>query len=1005
MKSPALRSRGQNEWTRKILQTLNLREEEGERTLLMFGFYTATSVGLLWMEQTTTALFLQPPEDGGFGAAWLPIIYIVSAMLGSGLGFLYSWLQNNWALQRVLMCIVLLMALPLIIFRVSLDLQYFDGILAFVTVFILRLWMDAEDILNDLNSQVAANQLFNIREIKRAYPIISSGLLLGDVISGFSLPIFLKVVGLENMLVAAALMIMVGGGMLFYLTRRYKQAFPDTPVKDLEEFESDFTSRKLTASLKRYVIPLFVFFIMGEVLYLLVEVQYLGELELKFQGEDIAGFLGLFAGCLGLFELVTQWFVSSRAVERLGVFVAAMFLPVSLSILGLVTIILDRPFSFISVDSAEILFFSAIALRFLDELLRYTLIAGIEPFLFQPIPPEIRSSIQTWVQGIAEPLTTGVTGAALLGISALIQYFMADGSTSETLRQRQGVVFVFAIILFSIIWASSALLLRKSYVSLLVQGAEQGRLGFGNSDLNTFKRAVVQALEERKTESDRRSCIQLLDRIDPLNLSEVLAPMLAQFTPNLQRQSLESMLRSPQPEYRQEVQNLIEQKPPLEVLALGLKYLWLCEPNLEAKTLKPYLNERVDPLVRGTAANLIIQRGSTIEQREATYVLEDMLNSHQERERVVGVESLPDASHSTLVHTYIPELLQDESAKVRCSLLGLIAEKRLDDYYGSLIKGLSFSSTREAAKTALVLLGNDAAPLLITISDDARQSEFTRQQVWSVMAEIATPELIHALIQRLMSSWGIDRRNLLRIIAKMPPEQGIDEVLKQLGRRGIETLIDQELIFLAQMYVAAEDFTNSGLESEEVKLLQAALEGAKQDVFERCFLLMKLLYPLTAIQAVILNLNSDSQSSIAFGLEILDNTLDLPQKRLLLELFDTGAKTKLSELGCIMQVLPYDPMAPGDRLRHLINLRHFLSPWFLACCFHLAKAQHWSLGQDAVLMCLRHPNSFVREAVLAYLKEASPRTCLELLPTLKNDPNPIVSAQVKQLRLELGALG
>lgn len=1005
MKSQALRPRAKNDWTHKLLQSLNLRPEEGERTLLMFGFYTATSVGLLWMEQTTTALFLQPPEDGGFGATWLPMIYIVSAMLGSGLGFLYSWLQNHWALPRVLMAIVLLMALPLLIFRAGVDVQYFDGVLAFVTVFILRLWMDAEDILNDLNSQVAANQLFNIREIKRAYPIISSGLLLGDVISGFSLPLFLKFLGLENMLIAAAVMILVGGGMLFYLTQRYKQAFPDTPVKDLDEFESDFTSRKLTKSLKRYIIPLFLFFIMGEVLYLLVEVQYLGELEIKFQGDDIARFLGLFAGILGLLELLTQWFVSSRAVERLGVFVAAMFLPVSLSVLGLLTILLDKRLFFAAFDSAQILFFSAIVLRFFDELLRYTLIAGIEPFLFQPLPSEIRGSIQTWVQGIAEPFTTGVTGAGLLGAIAVIRLVFGDEASEETLRQIQGSIFVGAIVFFSIIWAASAWFLRSSYVSLLVQGAEQGRLGFNNVDLNAFKRAVVQALEERKTEGDRRSCIQLLERIDPLNLSEVLAPMLHQFTPTLQRQSLEAMLRSPKPEYREQVQQLIEQKPPLEVLALALRYLWLCEPNLDAKTLKPYLNERVDPLVRGTAANLIIQRGSTMEQREATYTLEEMLNSHKERERVIGVQSLPDSIHSTLVHTYIPELLHDDSPKVRCALLGLIADKRLSEYYTSLVKGLYFSSTREAAKNALISLGNDAAELLVSVSEDPRQSAFTRQQIWTVMAEIGSTELVAALISRLTSSWGIDRRNLLRILVKMPVDQGIEAVLEKLGRTGVEALIDQELLLLGQIYGAARDFQGSAIEGEEVNLLKAALEGAKEDIFERCFLLMKLLYSLSAVQAAILNLNSESQSSIALGLEILDNTLDLPQKRLFLDLFDTGIKTDLLKLKVIEEVLPYERRQEGDRLRHLIQLRHFLSPWFLACCFHLARAQHWSLGQEAVLVCLKHPNSFVREAVLAYLKEASPRICLEILPAMKNDPNPIVYAQVEQFRRELSALG
>jgi hypothetical protein len=273
------------------------------------------------------------------------------------------------------------------------------------------------------------------------------------------------------------------------------------------------------------------------------------------------------------------------------------------------------------------------------------------------------------------------------------------------------------------------------------------------------------------------------------------------------------------------------------------------------------------------------------------------------------------------------------------------------------------------------------------------------------MAEIGTPELVDALIQRLMGSWGFDRRNLLRILTKMPAELGIEAVLEQLGRSGVENLIAQELLFLAQMYSTARDFEQAELESQESHLLQAAIEGAKQDVFERCFLLMKLLYSDNSIQAAILNLNSQSASSMAMGLEILDNTLDIPQKRIFLDVFENGIKAGVLSLSILEEILPYEPMHPGDRLRHLLQLRHFLSPWFLACCFHLAKAQHWSLAQDAVLICLRHPNSFVREAVLSYLKEASPRICLELLPTLQNDPNPIVSAQVEQLRLELGALG
>lgn len=991
-----IRSRPRNDWRSKILKLVNLRPEEGERTFLMFVFYTITSIGMVWLEQAVVALFLER-----CGSENLPFIYIASAVMSSGLGFLYSWLQKNLPLRQVFIVIVLLMSLPLILFRIAINIE----IIAVATIFVLRLWLDAQDILNDLNTQVAANQIFNIREIKRTYPIISSGLLMGDVIAGFSLSLILiPLIGVKNILWVAGGMIVLGGSILFYLTKKYKQAFPDSPVREIEDLQSSYASKKTDRSLRKYIIPLFMFFIMGEVLYLLVEFQYLGELDTQYSGDAMAKFLGLYSGILGLVELGTQWFVSSRAVERLGVFVAAMFLPISLSVLGVITLILNQFLGFNAMISAtQIIFGGSIILRFFDELLRYTLIAGIEPFLFQPLPSEVRSSIQTFVQGVAQPLATGLTGITILVGIKLLKWSFPE-KTIEGLRQLQGGIFIGAIVIFSTVWALSAWFLRSNYVSLLVDGAEKGRLGFGDVDLKAFKRAILESLAQKTTEADQRSCIQLLERIDPMNAGEVLSPLLTTLSPSLQKQSLKAMLKNPTATYRLEVQRLVEKKPPIEVLGLALRYLWLSQTDLDPKILKPYLNERVDAVVRGTAASLLFRQGNSQESSQASASLEKMLLSGKEKERIVGTQALKDITDLEFIIKYIPPLLQDESAKVRSALLEVIGAKRINNYYPSLLKGLTYKSTREIARQTLINMKNDALPLLINLAIDPRQSDFIRCQMWGVMAEIATPEAFNELVNQLMSSWGLARRNILRIILKTGGEMGIEAVLDQLGRSGIETLIDQELLLLGQIYGARLDLNNDRVSCEEVDLLNSALMGMQKDILERCFFLMQFLYPLSSIQAALLNLNSDSQNSIALGLELLDNTLDLPQKALILELLDGGLNLNLTKLGVVDTIVPYKPMKPSDRLRHLITFRHFLSDWTLACCFHLGRSQRWTITKEATLVCLRHPNNVVREAVLWYLKEASPRICLELLPMLKNDPNPIVSAQVIQFQKELQSI-
>ena len=992
------RARVQGDWVRKILQWVNLRPEEGERTLLMLAFYTATSVGLLWFEYSAVALFL-----GKYSAQWLPAIYIASALMCSGLGVLYSRLSSALPMRSVLIVIALVAALPLLLFRFGLGLEYLSPLIGFVTVFLLRLWMDAIEVLNDLNSQVAANQLFNIREIKRTYPIISSGLLVADVISGFSLPLLLRVVGkLENVIVVACFAMLIGAGTLFYLSQRYKQAFPDSPALQWEDTEPEFAVRNTSGPLRRYIIPLFAFFILGEALFLLIEFQYLSQLEEKLpETSDIAGFLGLFSGIVGLFELTSQWFISSRAIDRLGVFVAAMMLPTSLVAIGLFLLsgsldlvigLLGRAIPIPPLITG--LFIGLILLRFLDELLRYTLIAGIEPVLFQPIPERLRNAVQTSVQGIAEPVTTGITGLGILATIWLTHQLFPQW------EQLQTWVFIAAIVLFSLIWLLSAWLMRSSYVNLLVQSAERGRLGFSDVDLRAFKRAVVEALEQPGTEADKRSCIQLLCQIEPATVGEVLSPLLPGLPTALQRQSLEAMLEYPSAAYLNEVQVLIEHKPPPEVLALALRYVWLTQPELDIRSIKHYLHPNVEPTVRATAAALMLCRGTPSEKAEATNTLRRMLTSKRERERVMGTRALGEAEYLQALRLYIANLLQDESLRVRCALLEVIAATRLEEYYPSLVKGLYYKSTREAARAALVRLKDEAIPLLLELAEDVHKPDLVRLQAWMALGEIGTPEALNQLVQQLITSWGTTRRNILRNLLKIPNDVGIETVLDQLGRSGIETLIEQELLFLGQMYAATVDLAPEKIVGQEADLLRSSFQDLQTDLLERCFLLMKFLYPSSAIQAAAFNLDSESRANIALGLEILDNTIDIPQKRAFLSILDRRSLDE--KMASLQEWVPYQPMSPSERLRRLIEFRHFLPDWTLACCFHLARTAHYSLTPEATLVCLRHPTGFVREAVLAYLREASPRSCLELLPGLQNDSDRLVADQVQRILEELG---
>jgi hypothetical protein len=313
---------------------------------------------------------------------------------------------------------------------------------------------------------------------------------------------------------------------------------------------------------------------------------------------------------------------------------------------------------------------------------------------------------------------------------------------------------------------------------------------------------------------------------------------------------------------------------------------------------------------------------------------------------------------------------------------------------------LHYKSTREAAKHALVRLENDAIPLLLNLAEDVYQPEVVRSHAWITIGQIGTTEALEILVSRLMTAWGWDRYILLRTLLKLPQDVGIESVSDNLGRSGIETLINQELQFLAHVYASLLDLDPELVKGEEADLLRRALRDSETDAIERLFLLMRFLYDSNTIQAAAFNVRSDSRESVARGLEILDNTLGIPNKQAVLNILDRqGDAEKLQSL---TEFLVYRPMRPNQRLRYLVDFRHFLSDWALACCFHLARRLRWGLAPEQILACLRDPTGFVREAVLAYLQAVSPTALQGLLPTLKDDPDRLVAAQVHEMMSELG---
>ncbi|MGJ5673288.1 MAG: MFS transporter [Nostochopsis sp.] len=987
----------------QLLKWVNLRPEESDRTWLMFAFYTSTSIGLRWSEDSTVALFLDE-----YGSKSLPWIYISSAITGAVLVILYSWLQKIFPLRRVIVAIAPCMFLPLVLFSLGLHVSY----LSVYIIFILRLWVDAFYVINDLNTSITANQLFNIREIKRAFPLISSGILVADVISGFSLPFLLLFVGLDKVIMPiAGVFIGLGAFILFYLSQNYSQAFPNTPQIEIEAAQYS-QKRHLFGPIKRYAWLLFAFFALLQAIGVLIDFQYLTQLKSYFQGKDIASFLGLLGGITGLCELAMQLFISSRALERFGVFVTAATLPVTVGLLMPLTIPL---LGLLPWGHSHNHLWGLVILKFLDELLRYTFVVSSGPLLFQPIPDKIRSHVQSLAGGVADAFGAGTAGFVIL-ITLWFGRKLLPIPIHESIMVAETVIVALCCLL--VIW-----FLRSRYVNLLVLSARQGQLSGSDVDLRAFKQAVIKALREKGTDTDKRSCIELLSQIDPKGVSEVLAPLLVKLPPELQKPSLEIMLAAGvNPAYLPEICTFLElpqNSVTPEVFALALRYVWFAESDPDVNQLEKYLREEQHSIIRATAAALLLRQGKPMHKVAATKTLRRMLTHQQEKERMDAVKALSEAVHLQALRIHIPNLLQDESLRVRFAVIEMIAATHLEEYYPALLRGLYYKSTRNAAMQALIKLENEALPMLVELATNIYKPEIVRIYTWRTISQIPTLEAIETLWQFLETSRGNSRDHILDPLLKRLQKERLLGSVEQFYETKIKRFIEQELYFLGEIYAAYLDFQNQletynkyiDFKSQEtldtyhsgiriiavISLLNRAILELESDIKERLLLLLQLLYPIEKIQAAAFNLRSESVVSLARGLEILEHTVKLQHKSLLLNILDRRSPAEKLQYLIAAEMAEYQQMSVNERTHSLLMHKNLLSDWCLACCFHFAQVARLRLTTGQVLESLSHPTGFVREAAIAYLNVVSPRILIKILPQLQKDPHPLVANQVKEL--------
>jgi hypothetical protein len=443
-----------------------------------------------------------------YGVEYMPIVNMINAVVTFFVMGIVTGVTTRLPGARLLAWLFVFCALSVAAIRVAIP---FGAELIYPLLFMLK---SQYEVLLALLFWNLANDLFNTRQSKRLFPLITAGGVIGQILGSFATPMVARRMFVDNLLVIYTVTALAGAWVVYAMGRRYPTLlFPQTKTGREE------SRRPLVKELKT-VLPLIrssvlvkilvVLTFMANVVIPIMNYQFNFAVNEQFSTESgLIEFFGYFRGVLNIVSLVILLFVG-KLYDRFGLPVALMF----------------HPFNYLLVFIAFLFRFDAVGAiyaRMSSNIIRTTINIPATAVVTGLFPESYRAMIRPFLRG------TVVRMGLFLGSGLIL--------LSDTLFHPRYLSLV--AMPFVLAWLVAPFVLKRRYAGILLDliADDQMDLRTLNADelKQVFRDSEVQdrLVERFRRESDENRLWvgQLLKSIAVKDLDVHVLAMLAQDQP------------------------------------------------------------------------------------------------------------------------------------------------------------------------------------------------------------------------------------------------------------------------------------------------------------------------------------------------------------------------------------------------------------------------------------------------------------------------------------------
>ena len=838
---------------------------------------------------------------------YLPLLYIITAVLLLTKGYFYAHLEHRN--QPFKLFAWVLAGLCFWSFVMFLNLSIWNS---FIIIGLAYCSYYLSYYLSNLQYWGSASLLFDVRQGKRLFGLLSSGESVAKILGYALTPLIVSKFNLQGVYLVIA--ISYAGAYLIFrkLSHSYRVSMSVNHHKHHHStgvYENEgkvFTILSIRDifkldSFKRYV-ALFAF--VSTLTIFLLQYAFLRRVEANFYNiEEIAVFFATIFTIAKFLNLAIKIFLAGRICQFWGLKIALLILPFSLL---LTTIIGLLGLSTGQIEETFIMWIFAI-LIVLDEVLRSSLYTPAYLSLFQPLTKVERLEGHTLTKAIMEPLGILVSGIVIILLVTLDAFH---------LHSLTPVVLVLLML-----WIFAGYELFGQYLNVLKSALKSKILSKGIFELSKNEYQLLRNEKlESKDPAERLYALQMLgDKIDKDTQSRYMVSLL-------ESDNTFILVNAIQYCKKHNLRGLDDYILPL----LGHHDLYVRKNAVfEYARINPMtcvdfykqLFESADDQKRANIIAATIKYGGLYGAIEFGDKLMQFLNSAESKRRILAAKIIGDIANNDYYHPLV-QLLNDDNIKVRAAAIRAAGKTRNLAIVNKILDQRHIKSLRPVIRHTLEKYGKK-------LTLQARK--------------YLNSESVSDKIDLLKLFRGNQSKSVLEVVYDCLNDANMDvrfEAIAILYGSSFEAVSHQKQKFqsLASRLLDHLQFMISVLPGIHDEQLKSAVYNEIHNVQLKClFRLYAFDYSRKQFNDIIVNWYSHRKENKILAIELMDNIMTGKEKLKLISLVES--------IHDIRNLNHADQSSSTDSEQRLIESvlddgNQNFSSWLLANCLRYQSVNH-----------------------------------------------------------------